>query len=125
LEAVIVPVGGGGLMAGVSLAIKSLHPQVEVIGVEAAAMPSLTPALAAGHAVVCPARPTLADGLATTRVGERAFAILRERIDRAITVSEELIALSILRLIELEKSVIEGAGAAPLAALLSGQLPEL
>jgi threonine dehydratase len=125
LDAVIVPVGGGGLIAGVSLAIKSLRPDVHVIGVEAAAMPSCTQALAAGQVVVCPARPTLADGLATTRLGNNAFAILRDRVDRVVTVSEELIALSILRLIELEKSVIEGAGAAPLAALLSGQLAEL
>jgi threonine dehydratase len=125
LDAVVVPVGGGGLIAGVSLAVKSLRPDVQVIGVEAAAMPSCTQALAAGNVVVCPARPTLADGLATTRLGNNAFAILRERVDRVVTVSEELIALSILRLIELEKSVIEGAGAAPLAALLSGQLPEL
>jgi threonine dehydratase len=75
--------------------------------------------------MVCPARPTLADGLATTQVGTNAFNIARERIDRVITVSEELIALSILRLLELEKSVVEGAAAAPLAALLSGQLAEL
>jgi threonine dehydratase len=125
LDAVIVPVGGAGLIAGVSLAIKSLRPEVRIIGVEAELMPSFTSALAAGHSVVCPARPTLADGLATTRVGNNAFAIARERVDRIVTVSEELIALSILRLIELEKSVVEGAAAAPLAALLSGQLPEL
>jgi threonine dehydratase len=125
LDAVVVPVGGGGLIAGVSLAIKSLRPTVEVIGVEAATMPSFTQALAAKRVVQCPARPTLADGLATTRLGDNAFAILREHVDRAVTVTEEQIALAILRLIELEKSVIEGAGAAPLAALLSGQLPEL
>jgi threonine dehydratase len=125
LDAVIVPVGGGGLIAGVSLAIKSLRPSVRVIGVEAAVMPSMTQALAKGGVVAVPARPTLADGLATTRLGDNAFAILRDRVDRALTVSEELISLSILRLIELEKSVIEGAGAAPLAALLSGELPEL
>src|SRR5436309_5471977 len=88
-------------------------------------MPSLTQALAAGRVVAVPARATLADGLATTRLGDNAFAILKSRVDRALTVSEELIALAILRLIELEKSVIEGAAAAPLAALLSGQLSEL
>jgi threonine dehydratase len=124
-QAVIVPVGGGGLIAGVSLAIKSLRPAVTIVGVEDAAMPSLTRSLAAGQTIACPPQPTLADGLATTRLGETAFALLRERVDRALTVSEELIALSILRLIELEKCVIEGAGAAPLAALLSGQLAEL
>jgi threonine dehydratase len=125
LEAVIVPVGGGGLIAGVSLAIKSLRPQIQVIGVEAELMPSFTEALAAGQVIACPARPTLADGLATTRLGTNAFAIARQFVDRVLTVSEEQIALSILRLIELEKSVVEGAAAAPLAALLSSQLPEL
>jgi threonine dehydratase len=75
--------------------------------------------------VVCEGRPTLADGLATTRLGDNAFDILRVRIDRAVSVSEEMIALAILRLIEREKSVIEGAAATPLAALLSGELTEL
>ena len=125
LDAVIVPVGGGGLIAGVSLAIKSLQPQVKVIGVEAAVMPSLTKSLAANTVVVCEGRPTLADGLATTRLGEHAFDILKTRIDRALSVSEESIAQAILRLIELEKSVIEGAAATPLAALISGELAEL
>jgi len=125
LDAVIVPIGGGGLIAGVSLAIKSLQSAVQVIGAEAAVMPNFSAALAAGKSVVCPPRATLADGLATTRLGGNAFAIARERVDRVVGVSEELIALSILRLIEREKSVVEGAAAAPLAALLSGQLPEL
>jgi threonine dehydratase len=125
LEAVIVPIGGAGLIAGVSLATKSLHPAVEVIGVEAETMPSFTRSLATGAVAPCPARPTLADGLATTRPGNLAFEIARERVDRVVKVSESSIALSILRLLELEKSVIEGAAAAPLAALLSGQLLDL
>jgi threonine dehydratase len=125
LDAVISPIGGAGLIAGVALAIKSLRPQVQVIGVEAETMPSFTQSLGAGCVTPCPARPTLADGLATTRPGAIAFAIARERVDRVVKVSEDAIALSILRLLELEKSVIEGAAAAPLAALLSGQLPEL
>ncbi len=125
LDAVIVPIGGAGLIAGVSLAIKTLRPSLQVIGVESATMPSFTQSLAAGCVVPCPARPTLADGLATTRPGTNAFAIARDRVDRVVTVSEDTIALSILRLLELEKSVVEGAAAATLAALLSGQLPEL
>jgi threonine dehydratase len=125
LEAVVVPVGGAGLIAGVALAIKSLKPAVRIIGVEDEVMPSFTRALEAGQPVAVPARPTLADGLATTRVGTNALAIAKDRVDRVVTVSEEQIALSILRLIELEKSVVEGAAAAPLAALLSGKLPEL
>ncbi|MDX1944065.1 MAG: threonine ammonia-lyase [Pirellulaceae bacterium] len=125
LDAVIVPIGGAGLIAGVSLAIKSLRPEIQVIGVEDEAMPSFTLSLAAGQPTACPVRPTLADGLATTRPGNNAFAIARERVDRVVTITEDAICLSILRLIELEKSVVEGAAAAPLAALLSGQLPEL
>ena len=125
LEAVVVPVGGAGLIAGISLAIKSLKPAVQVIGVEDEVMPSFTRALEAGQPVAVAARPTLADGLATTRVGANALTIAKSRVDRVVTVSEALIALSILRLIELEKSVVEGAAAAPLAALLSGKLPEL
>src|SRR5262249_36869367 len=81
LDAVVVPVGRGGLIAGVSLAMKSLRPQVKIIGVEAAVMPSFTRALAVGQVVAVPARATLADGLATTRLGINAFAIARERVD--------------------------------------------
>ena len=125
LDAVIAPIGGAGLIAGVSLAIKSLRPSVQVFGVEAATMPSFTLSLAAGCVTPCPAKPTLADGLATTRPGSNAFVIARNRIDRVVVVSEDAIALSILRLLELEKSVVEGAAAATLAALMSGQLPEL
>jgi threonine dehydratase len=125
LDAVIAPIGGAGLIAGVSLAIKSLRPSVRVFGVEAETMPSFTQSLAAGCVTPCPAKPALAEGLATTRPGANAFAIARNRVERVVTVSEDAIALSILRLLELEKSVVEGAAAATLAALLSGQLPEL
>jgi threonine dehydratase len=125
LDAVIVPVGGAGLIAGVALALKSQRPSVQVIGVEAEQMPSFTMSLAHGEVTVCPSRPTLADGLATTRPGNNAFAIARQHVDRVVKVSEDAIALAVLRLIELEKMVVEGAGAAPLAALISGQLPEL
>lgn len=125
LDAVIVPVGGAGLLAGVSLAVKTLRPQVEVIAVESTTMPSFSLSLAAGSVTPCPGRPTLADGLATTRPGISAFEIARTRVDRVVKVSEDAIALSILRLLELEKSVVEGAAAAPLAALMSGQLADL
>ncbi len=125
VEAVIVPVGGGGLIAGVSLAIKSQRPQVRVIGVEAEGAASFAAALAAGRPVQFKTRPTLADGLAVNRSGELAFRIAQPCVDQNVTVGEEMLALAILRLLELEKGVVEGAGAAPLAALLSGKLPEL
>ncbi len=124
-QAIVVPVGGGGLIAGVSLAVKSTRPDVLVVGVEAARAPSYTAALAAGEPVNVPVRSTLADGLAVGRVGKLAFEIARSRVDRVVTVSEEELSLAVLRLIELEKSVVEGAGAAALAALIAGKFPEL
>jgi threonine dehydratase len=125
MDAIIVPVGGGGLLAGVSLAIKSLRPEVRVIGVESAAMPCFSAAMEVGHPNVVESAPTLADGLAIPKIGDNAFAILRQYVDCSINVEEEQIALAILRLMELEKAVVEGAGATPLAALLSGKLKEL
>jgi threonine dehydratase len=125
VEAIVVPVGGAGLIAGVALAVKAILPNVRVIGVEPERAAGFTAALAAGHAVRAPLEQTLADGLAVGKVGELAFAIAAPRVDRVVTVSEEALALAMLRLIELEKSVVEGAGAAPLAACMSGKLPEL
>ncbi len=125
LEAVIVPVGGGGLLAGVSLAIKTLRPEAKVIAVEADHVASFSAALEAGKPVHIETRPTLADGLAIAQVGKNAFEIARQHTDKVVLVNEEQIALSILRLVELEKSVVEGAAATPLAACLSGQLAEL
>ncbi len=125
VEAIVVPIGGAGLIAGVALAVKSIMPKVHVIGVEPERAAGFTAALAAGHVVKAPLRPTLADGLAVGKVGELAFATAAPRVDRVVTVSEEELALSMLRLVELEKSVVEGAGAAPLAACMSGKLPEL
>jgi threonine dehydratase len=125
VEAIVVPIGGGGLIAGVALAVKSTMPQVKIIGVEPERAAGFSTSLAAGHVVKVPVRPTLADGLAVGRVGELAFEIARLRVDRVVTVSEEELALAMLRLAELEKSVVEGAGAAPLAALMAGKVPEV
>lgn len=124
-DAVVVPVGGGGLIAGLGLAIKTARPRTRIIGVEPALCASFKAALEAGEPVTFPMSPTLADGLAVPRVGDRAFAIARGVVDQVVTVSEEEIALAILRLAELEKGVVEGAGAAPLAALLAGKLDDL
>ena len=124
-DAIIVPLGGCGLMAGVATAIKSTRPGVQVIGVEPARMPSYSAALRAGHPVAIEPQSTLADGLAVGRVGENAFAACRPRVDRVVQADESALALAVLRLVELEKAVVEGAGAASLAALLCGQLDEL
>lgn len=125
VEAVIVPIGGAGLAAGVALAVKTLRPEVQVIGVEPERAASFTAALQTGQPVQVPLQPTLADGLAVPQVGANAFALARRLIDRTVLVKEQDIALAIVRLMELEKAVVEGAGAVPLAACLSGQLPEL
>jgi threonine dehydratase len=125
VDAILVPIGGGGLVAGVGLAVKSLKPGVKIIGVASENTPSFAAALAAGKPVPVENSATLADGLAVPSVGLNAFAIARDVIDQFVTVSENEIALSILRILELEKSVVEGAAASTLAALLSGKLPEL
>lgn len=124
-DAVVVPVGGAGLIAGVSLAIKSLRPGVQVIGVEPERAACLTAALTAGQPVAVETAPTLADGLAVAQVGANAFTIARDHVDHVVTVSERDLARAILQLVELEKSVVEGAGAAGFAALLAGKLPAL
>ena len=124
-DAVIVPIGGGGLIAGVSVALKHLRPDMELIGAEAVSAPCYSEAVRAGHPVSTTMQPTLADGLAVGKIGVNALAIAQDNIDRVVQVDESTLALAIVRLMELEKSVVEGAGAASLAALLSGQLLDL
>jgi len=122
LDAVLVPVGGGGLVAGVALAIKSRRPGVRVVGVQAAATPAMRAALHTGQRVVVPAATTIADGIAVRRVGEHTFDLARRYVDDVVTVGEEEIANAILLLLEIEKTVVEGAGAVPLAALVNGRV---
>ncbi len=121
LEVVVVPVGGGGLIAGIGTAIKALAPGVEIIGVEAASYPSAQQSLAAGHVEACGDTSTLADGIAVRRIGDVPFAQMQRVVDRVVTVTEEEIASSILALAEQEKTVAEGAGAVALAAVLEGR----
>jgi len=125
VEAVVVPVGGGGLLAGIGTVFKALRPQATVVGVEPDHAACLTAARAAGHPVPVKLSPTLADGLAVPLLGKLPFAVLERVVDQVVTVDEAHIALAILRLIELEKSVVEGGGAAPLAAFLAGKLDNL
>ncbi len=125
VDAVIAPVGGAGLIAGVALAVKTLRPQTKIIAVEAENVASFSAALEAGNPTKIVLRPTLADGLAIPQVGANAFEIAHDLVDLAVTVTEEQIAIAILRLVESEKSVVEGAAATPLAACLSGKLKEL
>jgi threonine dehydratase len=124
-KAIVAPVGGGGLLAGIGTVVAARDPSVRVIGVEPERAACLTAALQAGHPVPVTLAHTLADGLAVAQAGARPFEILRRVVDQVVTVDEATIALAVLRLIELEKSVVEGAGAAPLAAFLDGKLDAL
>lgn len=125
LDAIVCPVGGGGLIAGVAVAVKSLRPHVQLIGVESTATANFAAAMRAGKPTRVPRRATLADGLATLIVGANAFELARSRVDDVVIVEEDAIALAILRMLELEKTVVEGAAAAPLAAMMTGKLPQL
>ena len=122
VDAVIVPVGGGGLIAGVGTAVKALKPSVRVIGVEPHHAPTLRASLDAGRVTRIDTRPTLADGLAVAEVGKLCFELACGVVDDLVMVDEPQIAVSILRLLELEKTLIEGAGAVPLAAALARSL---
>ncbi|NQW49010.1 MAG: threonine ammonia-lyase [Planctomycetes bacterium] len=124
-DAIIVPTGGAGLLAGVATVAKSLRPDMLVIAVQPTAAGSLSASLAAGKPVQVPTRPTLADGLAVGQVGTLPFSIAAPLVDRVVTVGEESISLAVLRLLELEKTVVEGAGAAPLAAIMGDLGAEL
>jgi threonine dehydratase len=124
-EAIVVPVGGGGLLAGVSTVLHALKPSLQIIGVEPANAACFAAGLAAGMPVRILTKFTLADGLAVAEAGRHTLGIAARSANQMVTVEEEALALAMLRLAELEKCVIEGAGAAGLAALMAGSLPEL
>jgi threonine dehydratase len=119
LDAVIVPVGGGGLIAGIALALKTLNPKIRVIGVQAEAIPAMKAALDKGTPVCVPPATTIADGIAVRVVGTTPFELVKRYVDEIVTVSEAEIANAVLLLLEIEKTVAEGAAAAPLAAILN------
>src|SRR6185295_19418863 len=111
-DAVIVPVGGGGLLGGVASAVKAIAPRVRVIAVELEAGPGLLPALAAGKPVPAPRPATLADGMTPPFVGALPLAIAREAVDDIVTVTEDEIVAAMRRLVAGARLVAEGAGAA-------------
>ena len=124
-DAIIVPTGGAGLLAGVAIAAKALRPSISIIAVEPASAGSLSASLAAGRPVQVPLRPTLADGLAVGKVGDVSFPLAAPLVDRVVTVDEQALAVAVLRLSELEKTVVEGAAAAALAATFGDELADL
>ena len=122
LDVVVIPVGGGGLIAGIALVLKTLNPKVRVIGVQAEALPSMKAALERGNPICLPHAVTIADGIAVREVGATPFALVKHYVDEIVTVSEGEIANAVLLLLETEKTVAEGAAAAPLAALINKKI---
>ena len=119
VDVIIVPVGGGGLIAGVGAAVKALRPQVKIIGVEPYNAPTLVESFKNGRVTKIATKPTLADGLAVAEVGKLCFEIAQKVVDQLLLVDEAQIAQAVLRLLELEKTVVEGAGAVSLAAAMN------
>jgi threonine dehydratase len=123
MEAVVVPIGGGGLIGGVACAIRETNPRIRIFGVQPARLPSMKVAVAEGKPVTVNAAATIADGIAVRRAGERTLPLVQKYVDEIVTVDEEEIANAILLLLEREKTLAEGAGAAALAAVLNHKLP--
>jgi threonine dehydratase len=119
LDAVVVPVGGGGLIGGMALALKTLNPGIRIIGVQAEAIPSMRAALENGKPISLPSTATIADGIAVRTVGDLPFELVQRYVDEVVTVTEGEIANAVLLLLEIEKTVAEGAAAVTLAALMS------
>jgi threonine dehydratase len=125
LEAVVVPIGGGGLIGGIGCALKETNARIQVIGVQPARLPSLKVALSEGKPVTLPSAVTIADGIAVRRAGEKTFPLIQKYVDDIVTVEEEEIANAVLLLLEREKTLAEGAGAAALAALVNRRIPTI
>ncbi len=123
LDAVIIPVGGGGLIAGVACAVKETNPKIQVVGVQASKLPSMKAALEQHQIVTVPASKTIADGIAVRRAGDITFPLVQKYVDEIVTVDDEEIANAILLLLEKEKTLTEGAGAVAAAAVLNRKIP--
>jgi threonine dehydratase len=121
LEAVVIPIGGGGLIAGVACALKESNPKIRVVGVETEKLPSMLRAREAGSPVTIAAEATIADGIAVRRAGELTLPLVSRYVDEIVSVDDEEIASAILMLLEQEKTLAEGAGAAALAAVLQSK----
>jgi len=125
LEAILVPVGGGGLINGIATFVKSINPNIKIIGVEESTCTGMASALTAGEAIEIAAQPILADGIAVRKVGADNLKTVSQLVDRMVTVSSDEIANAIMLMLEIEKTVVEGSAAVTLAALLNNKVPEL
>ena len=118
LDAVVVPIGGGGLIGGIACAIKESRPEIRIVGVQTSRLPSMAAAVEAHHPVTIDPATTIADGIAVRRAGNLTLPVVEHYVDEIVTVDEDEIASAILMLLEREKTLAEGAGAVALAALL-------
>jgi threonine dehydratase len=123
IEAIVAPIGGGGLIGGIACAAKAIKPEIKVFGVQPSRLPSMKAAIEQGSPVTLKAASTIADGIAVRRAGDRTFPLVQKYVDDIVTVEEEEIANAILLLLEREKTLAEGAGAASIAAMLNHKLP--
>ena len=123
IDAVVVPIGGGGLISGVAFAIKSLKPQIKVYGVQAANAPSMYESIKKKEQITLDTVSTFADGIAVKHPGDNTFELVSKYVDEVVTVSEDEIAMAILTLMERQKLIAEGAGATSVAAVLSDKVP--
>lgn len=123
LDAVVVPIGGGGLISGIAFAIKHLNPNIKIYGVQAAGAASMYESRKSGAPVMLDSAATFADGIAVKQPGENTFRIVNEYVDDIVTVTEDEIAASILALIEKQKVIAEGAGAVAVTAVMFNKLP--
>jgi threonine dehydratase len=123
LDALIIPVGGGGLIAGIACAVKETNPKIKVIGVQSSRLASMKAAVDKKELVTLPANKTIADGIAVRSAGAVTFPMVQKYVDDIVLVDEEEIASAILQLLEKEKMLAEGAGAAATAALLNKKTP--
>jgi len=119
VRTVLIPVGGGGVAAGITVAVKSLDPAVKIVGVQAESVAAYPASVSAGHPVAVRALPTMADGIAVRRPGDIPFGILSAQADRIVTVSEAALSRALLLCLERAKQVVEPSGAAGVAALLT------
>ena len=119
LDALVIPIGGGGLIAGVACAVKEMKPKIRVVGVQTSKLPSMKAAVEKKMVVTLPAEKTIADGIAVRSAGVHTFPLVRKYVDEIVTVDEEEIANAILLLLEKEKTLTEGAGAVAAAAVLN------
>jgi len=122
IDTVVVPIGGGGMISGIAIAIKQAYPRTRIIGVEADAAPSATASRQAGEIVRISSHRTLADGIATKQIGQNTFPIIEALVDDIVSVGEEDIAQAILLLLERQKTIVEGGAAVALAALMSKRM---